>query len=115
MNYSIRVRLITLFAVMILFFSVPSYSYALGIPFGGRILKIIPCLCSPGIAVIVGPPRGGSFLFIGKGLYAWWRVLPGSWVLGDYSPGATCWQPVYKGCSSLITPVQGTILKIGTS
>ncbi|GEM_PF-3634669 len=85
-----------------------------GLTFGGMISVAIPCTCSPGIGLIVGPPKGGIFLLSPTSkLHANMKPIPGSWVLGDYSPGGICLQ---VGTPCFPFPVvQGTIGKIGTS
>ncbi|MEK7614160.1 MAG: hypothetical protein AAB428_00635 [Patescibacteria group bacterium] len=85
-----------------------------GLTFGGMIGAAIPCTCSPGIGLIIGPPKGGIFLLSPSSkLHANMRPIPGSWVLGDYVPGGICLQ---AGTPCFPFPiVQGTIGKIGTS
>lgn len=84
--------------------------------FGGRIMKVVPCTCSPGMAIIVGPPRPAILLFIpgASRLFSYGRVVPGVWTLGDYSFGGICMQVAGKVCAPY-PPIQGTILKMGTS
>lgn len=88
-----------------------------GIPFGGMVLFSYPCNCSAGYLVIIGPPRGGQFVYqIGTPQFANYQLpREGVWALGLYSPGAVCMIYVGKGCSSFGSPI-GTILPItGTS
>ncbi len=82
--------------------------------FGGRIGGITLCTCSGGRALSIGPPKGGSLLLgPGSRIYAYGRIAPGMWVLGDYSGGGICFVRVGKYC--IPVPVKGTIIKIGTS
>jgi len=84
--------------------------------FGGKIKAIIPCTCSPGMGIIVGPPKPAILLFVPglSRLFSNGRLFPGSWTLGDYSSGGVCMQIAGKTCAPY-PPIQGTIIKIGTS
>lgn len=105
-----------LFIVGIIFSLTSPLSVSAAPVFGGRIMAVIPCTCSPGMAIIVGPPKPGILLFIPgvSRLFNNRRPFPGSWTLGDYSFGGICLQIASHGCFPYPI-VQGTILKIGTS
>lgn len=100
----------------ILFLTISPLSVNAASVFGGRIMKVIPCTCSPGMAIIVGPPRPAVLLYIpgASRLFKYGRVMPGVWSLGDYSSGGICMQIAGKTCIKY-PPVQGTVLKMGTS
>jgi hypothetical protein len=64
---------------------------AAGGAFGGRIISTIPCTCSPGTLVLVGPPRGGYFMRMpSTRLYSRGLVLPGRLILGMSGGYAVC-------------------------
>jgi len=93
----------------------PEPAQALGtIPFGGRILWVEYC-CN-GIDLVVGPPRPGEFMFTrGSILHAYYNIYEvGPWVLGLAAPGGVC-QMVYSFPPCLPRPVEGTIIRVGTS
>lgn len=83
--------------------------------FGGRITIVIPCTCTPGTKQIsVGPPKGGDFLVTpGSQVYDYGNISPGTWVLGDYSPGGVCAIRISGEC--VPKPTTGTVVKMGTS
>ncbi len=105
-----------LFLGLMLFLIASPFSVNAASVFGGRIMKVVPCTCSPGMAIIVGPPRPAILLYIpgASRLFRYGRIMPGVWSLGDYSSGGTCMQIAGKTCAPY-PPIQGTILKIGTS
>jgi len=105
-----------LFAIGIIFSFTSPLSVSAASVFGGKIMAVIPCTCSPGMAIIVGPPKPAILLFLPgvSRLFSNRRPFPGSWTLGDYSSGAVCLQFAGKTCVKY-PPVQGTIIKIGTS
>ena len=104
---------------------VPSTSFAilisnpLGSPFGGRITSIIPCTCSippTMLKITVGPPLGGSFLYIPRvsTLHLYRNLLPPSWVLGNSVGRRECLTGFPPVCVSV--GLGGTIIRIvGTS
>lgn len=88
-----------------------------GIPFGGLILNVFYCNCSFNLAVVVGPPVGGVYMYQpGASLiYAYYQIFrSGPWVLGTFVPGGACMQYVGFGCSPMVIPT-GTIVTAGTS
>lgn len=59
------------------------------IPFGGLSLSTVWCVCSFNLWVMVGPPRGGSFIYQPGAtiLYLFGQIFrPGVWLLGLASP-----------------------------
>lgn len=81
----------------------PKTAEAAGFPFGGMIATITYCTCDGGLAVSVGPPRGGYFYaslpFLASPLLFLYRMLhPGAWVLGTYVPAPGCWMYIGYGC-----------------
>lgn len=85
-------------------------------PNGGPIVFEIPCSCSGGHVIQVGPPRPGRLL-VQPGItrvYKFYRPHVGSWDLGLAFPGGQCLVPnPVDGCHSV--PVDGTQLIMGTS
>tara|TARA_B100002003_G_C14096601_1_gene527448 strand:+ start:1188 stop:1556 length:369 start_codon:yes stop_codon:yes gene_type:complete len=82
-----------------------------GTTFSGRILSIIYCT-NGGVALIVGPPKGGFFLYQGfaSRLYREYQLRIGPWVLGNYTPGiGLCLVGIFPAST------QGLIRNIGTS
>ena len=115
-----RIVYFVFIAVLIASLILPSTTLALSIPglggsFGGRILAVIPCTCSLSMLLIVGPPKGGSFIFrpgVSK-LYANYTLLPTRWVLGNSSGTDVCLTGIPPFCVSV---GRGSIIgKIGTS
>ena len=96
-----------------------SFSNPLSSPFGGRITSIIPCTCSVPptmLKITVGPPKGGSFLYIPgiSTLYMFYNLLPPSWVLGLSIGRRECLVGIPPACTSV--GLGGTIIRIvGTS
>jgi len=91
---------------------------SLGIPFGGPITSVWYCTCSMGIALTIGPPVGGIYVFqFGSSIpYAFGQVYrPGPWTLGTQKPGGSC--QFFTGVPPTCAPyfVMGVIDKIGTS
>lgn len=80
--------------------------------FGGPVLT--STVCCNGIAILVGPPKPGYFLFtLGSIPYAWYnQFTPGANVLGTYTPGATC--QLLPFCAGTL-PLTGRINIIGSS
>ena len=88
--------------LILLFFSVcvfsPIAAEAAGLPFGGQILLIFPCIT--GLKITVGPPRGGVFMYIPGASFSYAYGPPrrvGQWLLGLYGPPAPCFIPGPKG------------------
>jgi hypothetical protein len=87
------------------------------IPFGGQITSVFYCPCSGNLAVVVGPPSGGIFMYQPGAtiVYAFYQIFrPGPWVLGNYTPGGSCMQFIPYGCAPMAWPT-GTINEVGTS
>lgn len=125
----------TLFVVTgTLLFKIKS-SEALGIlGFGGTTMSVTICTCTeaPSFYVVIGPPKGGTFVFTetsipheydnfwGAPFGSWvsndtWVTDPaGPWVVGAYVPETVpvCWM-AGEPCYSLAS--QGTVTQYGTS
>lgn len=89
----------------------------LPVPFGGLISVTIPCPCSFGASLTVGPPVGGKFFVsaFGSRIYPFFKLFPGSWILGDYaSTPMTCLEPAVPVCVP-IDYSQGLVMIAGTS
>ncbi len=72
-------------SITLLFFAslAPSvYALSLNKPFGGRV--ILRTVCSSGWGIIVGPPKGGPYVFIDgvSKLYDYRSAVIPNWVLG---------------------------------
>jgi len=104
------------------FFGIKQRHYAEAatiLPFGGMINTIIPCTCSFGTSIIVGPPRPAnlymSYLFMSSPLfYAYKSIKIGAWILGNYATGGTCLEYIGTTCVPINSP-QGTVIMAGTS
>jgi hypothetical protein len=87
------------------------------IPFGGPITSVFYCPCSANLAVVVGPPSPGIFMYQpgASTVYAFYQIFrPGPWVLGNYVPGGACMMFIPYGCAPMAFPM-GTINEVGTS
>jgi hypothetical protein len=106
------------FAILILtaifFLLLLTPAYAVNI-FGGRVLFFLPC--NTGIAVTIGPPRPGFFLYVPflSTTYREYQVRPPSLVLGNYTPVGLCIFGLGVPPFGYTIPTQGTIKQIGTS
>ncbi|OGN08676.1 MAG: hypothetical protein A3J46_01710 [Candidatus Yanofskybacteria bacterium RIFCSPHIGHO2_02_FULL_41_11] len=96
-----------------------AFSNPFASPFGGRITLVVPCTCSippTMLKITVGPPMGGSFLFIPKvsTLYKFYKLLPPSWTLGLSAGRRECLVGLPPACTS--AGFGGTIIRmVGTS
>ena len=93
-----------------------SLKAALPLVFGGRIIATIPCTCSGGLWISVGPPRPMAGIVYQAGvsvLFSFYSLLPSEHILGTYVPGGVCLVGVPPGCGSVTTI--GTIVVAGTS
>lgn len=88
--------------------------FGLSVPFGGMVLFEIPCTCSAGVMLIVGPPKGGSFILTpASRIYAKYQPLPGHWVLGLADATLPCVVGIPPAC---IPAGEGPAIRmIGTS
>jgi len=66
-----------------------------GLPFGGQILSVIPCLCSANLLITmrpIGPLSPPQVIFGPSSIlfpfYQLWR--PGAYLLGNYGPPVPC-------------------------
>lgn len=95
---------------------VPRAAYALGLPFGGRILIAIPCVCSANMLLLIRDPRGFVLpLTYQPGVsitYAHYKPVPFSNTVGSYVPGGAC---IIAATPCAPLPTAGTITMIGTS
>ena len=87
----------------------PKESYAVGIPFGGRITTITPC--TNGFLITLGLPTPFVLMYPWGGLSYLYGIprTPGQWLLGNIAPGGVC----NRGLVNL--PTMGTILYHGSS
>jgi len=85
--------------------------------FGGPITNVFYCPCSWNLAIAVGLPSPGLFMYQPgvTMVYSFYQLFrPGPWVLGTYTPGGSCMQFIPYGCAPMAFP-QGTITEVGTS
>jgi len=92
--------------------------FGIGGPFGGMVSFVQPCTCSCGAVVVVGPPRGGPYLYCPgvTQVFEYFQIpRPGVWLLGLSSPPAACL--IWAGKICVPAPIQpiGTIIIVGTS
>jgi len=91
-----------------------------GLPFGGQVIKTIPCPCSLNLLVInrpIGPTSIPNLVF-GKGsiLYAFFNIFtPGNFILGTYTTPTVCAIPGPSGCTPPIIIPAMKIHMVGTS
>lgn len=86
------------------------------LPFGGPIVSVIPCYCSFGALLTIGPPVPGTYVFqLGRSILfpmgQVYRPLP--MVLGTWTPGGVCETGFF--CLPPPVPIMGTIGIVGTS
>lgn len=79
-----------------------------GLPFGGQIIVVIPCLCSLNLLIVQRPIGALSpplLIFdLGSILYAYYNIwVPGTYLLGDYSIPEPC--IFYKGGDHPCIPI----------
>lgn len=87
-------------------------------PFGGFVSEVLPCTCEcPGSAVVVvGPPRGGAFMYDAceTKVYEYYQIpRVGVWLLGNYKSGGKC--KFHTGGDCVNIPHEGMITIVGTS
>lgn len=108
--------------IFVLSFFVAAYSVWIKpskavLQFGGQITSVFYCPCSANLAIVVGPPSPGVFMYQPgvSMVYAWYQIFrPGPWVLGTYTPGGACMMFIPYGCAPMAAPM-GTITQVGTS
>lgn len=111
------VILLSIFFALFVAWTMPSK--ALGI-LGGPITSVFYCPCSANLAIVVGPPYAGIFMYEPgfSDLKAFYQIFrPGPEVLGSYVPGGACMMFIPYGCAPMATPI-GTIddlIGVGTS
>ncbi len=110
-------RILLVLGLSLLFF-LPQPTQAAGIVngFGGRVIMLIPCTCSLGMAVYVAmptPPYFGMFLWQLPFTrpYLWYFPYPTTPITGNYVFGGACFTGVPPYCAVL--PVIGTITQVG--
>lgn len=95
---------------------ITSLKAALPTVFGGRIVATIPCTCSGGVWLSIGPPRPMAGIVYQAGisvLFSFYSLLPSEYILGTYVPGGVCMVGIPPACGSVATI--GTIVVAGTS
>lgn len=109
--------LAVILVLIVSFMFVPSWVFAqlgIGEPFGGLVLFVVPCPCSGGEMITVGPPRPGIFMVdAGSIVYERFQPFVGHWVLGLSDFYEPCLWPTLFGC----VPIGGAsrIRILGTS
>lgn len=99
----------------------PVKAFPAGIPFGGQILAVIPCVCSFNFLIIQRPIGATSpFVLIFQPfvsiLYPFFNVwVPGTYLLGTYGPPDVC--VIFDGGDDPCTPIMVAplIIMTGTS
>lgn len=72
-----------IFLVTLLILPQSLSAFSLFKPFGGMVILTIPCTCSVGTLLVVGPPRGGLYILTpASRVYAKYSPISGRWVLG---------------------------------
>ena len=110
--------------VLVFALSVPSFTHAQELPFGGLVSVSFPCTCSFTLAVWFTPLYlGGPIVLSGPLVYSPYSTIPyanfligvpATWELGSYIPGVqACW--MYYGVTCAPFPTIGVMTKVGTS
>ena len=92
-----------------------------GFPFGGKVIKVIPCTCSANLLIATVPigPTSPPFLIFGPSsiLYQFYQIFrPGAYLLGNYGPPVPCLVYIGIGCIPMpLAPTAPLILMVGTS
>lgn len=102
-------------------FPLDALAFPAGIPFGGQILAVIPCVCSFNFLIIQRPIGATSpFVLIFQPfvsiLYPFFNVwIPGTYLLGTYGPPDVC--VIFDGGDDPCTPIMiaPLIIMTGTS
>lgn len=112
----LKILLVLLLFTFIFSLTIPHRAYAqINNAFGGRILFTIPCTCSLSLLLVIGPPKGGLFLYIPfvSTLHEYYTPRAGVWALGTARGRSQCLQYVGVTCTSIGS---GSIIRrIGTS
>ncbi len=106
MRIPLSILSVVMFAVAVTV--LPLRASAIGLPFGGQIVFARPCLVGLGWQIVVrqGPIVYPLTYYPGRSiLYAKFKPIPGSFVVGKFLPGGFC-----EGFPSI-----GTVMFIGTS
>lgn len=112
---------ITLLSLVATFFfaTAKQSEAAIGLAFGGRIVGMTVCTCSPAIALFVAGaitrPPGFYALPAGARTYAMYQFHPPSWIKGKYIPGVQSCLMYYGTTCAPLPDVVGTIIMAGTS
>lgn len=119
-----KIKILTVsFVLFATSFFTTSSVFAVGLPFGGRVVFALPCTCSANLWVYFAPlspspplPPTGALVYSPylTRLYSYFAIgTPASWELGDYVPGVqACFQ--YVGTSCVPIPAYGLMGKVGT-
>lgn len=109
---------ITFFLVLVaVSFSIKIKTSKALLGFGGQIQQVITCSCSDNIAIVVGTPTVGVFLYEPSTTLLdreYQLFSEGPWVLGAYTEGGVCEADVDGVCEPVANPT-GTIVEVGTS
>ena len=97
-------------------------AFTFGLPFGGRISRVTPCVCNGGFMISINNfntsrpgPINLLFLFGFSRLFERYSPVPGRWTVGDAAPAiGRCRNPCISGCCTS-GQFQGVISIIGTS
>lgn len=86
------------------------------VPFGGPIILTIPCSCSLGVGIKVGPPKGGTFYLsvafqASPAFFPFKAVHPKAFILGNYTPASIPCNAL-PACATIIP---GVVTMAGTS
>ncbi len=84
--------------------------------FGGQVEDVITCTCSDNIAIVVGTPTPGVFIWEPTTtIYEHYSLFStGSWTLGTYTTGGVCLEISGPDCIQFVSP-DGIIDSVGTS
>lgn len=106
-------KIVIIFVVVLVCVSVsfPAISRAVvGLPFGGRIVFVLPCVNGL-LIVVAGLPVPGPYIITPAVIpYAHYAPFPGNKIQGSFVPGIPCYIPPF-----VVIPTLGAVTKFGTS
>ena len=103
----------TIILPALLFLAIPHVTHAAkGLPFGGRIGFVLPCINGLMIVVITPDPKSVGPYIITPAVIprAFYAPFIGHAIKGTYIPGIPCYIPPF-----VIIPTKGAVVEFGTS
>ena len=104
---------LTIILPALLFLAIPQVTHAAkGLPFGGRIGFLLPCINGLMIVVITPDPKSvGPYIITPAVIpHAFYAPFIGNAIKGTYIPGIPCITPLLY-----VIPTKGAVVEFGTS